>query len=66
MAKSLTIEIGWNYIINGDIFKLTGISGEYFTLRPLKIKGAYHIGDDGLVVMKAIVFADAEIYGVEI
>ena len=61
MAHELTIEIGKNYLIHGDIFKLVDISGEYFVLSPLKVNNAYYTSEDGFVTMKAMIFADAVI-----
>tara|TARA_R110000744_G_scaffold19900_5_gene52313 strand:+ start:4948 stop:5148 length:201 start_codon:yes stop_codon:yes gene_type:complete len=62
MAKALKIEIGSKYIINGDIFKLEDIKGNYFVLYPLKVNNQYNTSQDGFIMMKALVFADAELY----
>lgn len=66
MAKALKIEIGSKYIINGDIFELEEIKGNYFVLYPLKVNNKYSTSQDGFVMMKSIVFADAEIYKEEV
>ena len=60
MANELNIEIGGVYKFpNGDLFKLEEIKGAYFTLYPLQVSRMYCTGDDGLVIMKAIVFSEA-------
>ena len=66
MANTLKIELGWKYIINGDIFRLEDIQGPYFILIPLKVGGVYSTQADGSILMKAMIFAAAEIYGGEI
>jgi hypothetical protein len=65
MANTLKIELGWKYILDGNIYRLEEIDGPYFILRPLKINGEYENGDGGLCV-KAVQFARAEVYGGEI
>lgn len=66
MANNLEVVIGQKYILNGDVFELTDIQGPYFILIPIKINNVYHTSNDGSIIMKAVQFSKAEVYGGEI
>ena len=61
MAKYLEIEIDKNYELNGSIFKLIGVAGNFFTLIPIMLNGTYCTNEDGYVVMNAKFFFNAKI-----
>lgn len=60
--KELRIIIGANYILNGDVFKLVSVIGNFFTLLPVNVKGIYATSRDGCVVMGVKLFVNAEFH----
>jgi len=62
MAKELEIIIDEFYTLNGDVFQLKEIMGDYFLLSPVRVKGKYHTNEFGDVIIKSIHFANAEIF----
>ena len=62
MALELEIIIEEFYEIDGDVFQLLEIMGDYFLLSPVRVKGKYHTNEFGDIIMKSIHFANAEIF----
>ena len=62
MSNTIQVQVGKEYIINGDIFRLNAINGPFFILVPIKINNVYHTGADGFVTMKAIQFSKGQLY----
>jgi hypothetical protein len=47
MARELEIIIDALYTLDGDIYQLVGMNGNYFTLIPIRVKDIPHTSADG-------------------